>query len=90
MEVICLEDRAFHALVDEVMVRLREQLSEAEKQPWVDGDEAMKILGISSKTTLQKLRDTGSIRFSQPYKKWIVYDRRSLLDYLDSNAQETF
>ncbi|MEM6767521.1 MAG: helix-turn-helix domain-containing protein [Bacteroidota bacterium] len=50
----------------------------------------MEILTITSKTTLQKLRDEGKIRFSQPMKKLILYDRESILTYLEENAQETF
>ena len=43
----------------------------------------MQRLRISSKTTLQKLRDTGAIRFSQPAKKYIVYDTESINEYLE-------
>ena len=50
----------------------------------------MKLLGIKSKTTLQKLRDNGDIRFSQPIKKIIRYDRLSIEDYLDKHAQNPF
>ena len=32
----------------------------------------MEILSIKSKTTLQKLRDTGAITFTQPQKKIIL------------------
>lgn len=57
---------------------------------WVRSVEAMELLGIKSKTTLQKLRDEGKIRFSQPYKKVILYDRESILKFLNANSKETF
>lgn len=61
----CLEEPAFHALIDEVVQR------ENTTKPyrWVSGEKAMEMLGISSKTTLQKYRDEDRIRFSHPDKK---------------------
>jgi len=46
----------------------------------------MTKLRIKSKTTLQKLRDGGKIRFSQPEKKIILYDLKSIYSYLDQNV----
>ncbi len=57
---------------------------------WIDGDEAMRLLNITSKTTLQRLRDEGKIRFSQPQKRIILYDRNSIDDYLELHAREPF
>lgn len=57
---------------------------------WISTDEAMQKLRISSKTTLQKLRDEGKIRFSQPEKKHIVYDVDSINEYFEKNAKEPF
>jgi hypothetical protein len=52
--------------------------------------EARKKLRITSKTTLQKLRDEGKIRFSQPEKKLILYEVESIYEYLGENANEPF
>ena len=89
MEVICLQDEAFYALVERVVehIKRKENIS-ADK--WISGEEAMKMLRITSKTTLQKLRDEGKVRFSQPEKKIILYDRDSIFTYLDKNTKETF
>ena len=57
---------------------------------WISTEEAMQKLRISSKTTLQKLRDEGKIRFSQPEKKHIVYDVDSINDCFEKNAKEPF
>lgn len=89
MQVICLEDKAFYALVEEVVERLRDKQGQ-EKEKWVSGEQAMRLLNITSKTTLQKLRDEGKIRFSQPQKKVILYDRDSINTYLERNAHNTF
>jgi hypothetical protein len=85
-----MQSDAFYALVDEVVDRLKDKHG-FEKERWVLTTEAMKILGIKSKTTLLKLRDTGAIRFSQnDNSKTILYDRFSLLDYIEDNVKEPF
>jgi len=89
MNVICLHDEAFFTLVEEVVERIKEKRSVLEDR-WILPDEAMSVLGIKSKTTLQKLRDEGKIRFSQPQKKIILYDRVSLMRYLDEHAKAEF
>jgi hypothetical protein len=89
MEVICLQDEAFYTLVERVVERMKEKQSKTIDK-WLSGDEAMKILRITSKTTLQKLRDEGKIRFSQPEKKIILYDMDSINEYLNKNARSTF
>ena len=89
MEVICLQDEAFYALVEKVVSRIREQ-QKVTSDKWISGEETMKLLRITSKTTLQKLRDEGKIRFSQPEKKIILYDMDSINQYLNQHAHKTF
>jgi hypothetical protein len=89
MQVICLEDAAFYELVNQVVAKLRSESSHT-KERWISDEDAMQLLNIKSKTTLQKLRDEGRIRFSQPQKKIIVYDRQSIEAYLERNVRDTF
>jgi len=84
-----MEDEAFYALVEQVVQRVKEAQNIKEDK-WVSGEEAMQKLRISSKTTLQKLRDEGKIRFSQPEKKMILYDVDSIYEYLEKHAKDTF
>ncbi|GBL34933.1 hypothetical protein EMGBS15_05280 [Filimonas sp.] len=51
MEVICLEDVAFYALVEKVVDRIKEK-HDIKTDKWISGEEAMQILRITSKTTL--------------------------------------
>ncbi|MBE2288969.1 MAG: helix-turn-helix domain-containing protein [Chitinophagaceae bacterium] len=89
MEVICLQDEAFYTLIERVVERIKDKnTSKADK--WLSGEETMKMLRITSKTTLQKLRDEGKIRYSQPEKKIILYDLDSINEYLNKNAKSTF
>ncbi len=89
MEVICLQDQAFYALIEQVVKRVKEK-NGIKEDKWISAEEAMQKLRISSKTTLQKLRDEGKIRFSQPEKKLILYDVDSIYDYLEKHVKETF
>lgn len=85
----CLEDPAFHALVDELTNRV---IAAHGKKPdkWISAEEAMKMLRITSKTSLQKLRDEGKVRFSTPLAKGFLYDSDSVLELIEKNAQNSF
>lgn len=89
MEVICLQDEAFYKLIEEVVDRIKEKQNVTQDK-WVSPERAMEVLNIKSKTTLQKLRDTGEITFTQPQKKIILYDYDSLMNYLDNYKKSTF
>ena len=89
MEVICLEDNAYFALLEQSAARLIDKYGEHQIK-WLNDAQAMQLLNIKSHTTLQKLRDEGKIRFSQPQKRIILYDRASLNEYLEHHARNTF
>ncbi len=89
INIICLESEAFYVLVEEVVARVsKQQVGQEDK--WIRDEEVMRMLGISSKSTLQKLRDEGKIRYSQPSRKLILYDRESVLEYIEAHAKNTF
>lgn len=89
MEVICLQDEAFYQLVEDVVERLKEKQN-IKHDKWVSPERAMELLNIKSKTTLQKLRDEGTITFTQPQKKIILYDFDSILEYLNEHRKSSF
>lgn len=89
MEVICLETEAFYKLIDEVIDRLEARKPNTPNK-WIGTSEAMQMLKITSKTTLQKYRDQGDIRFSQPSRKIILYDRDSIKEFLERNSKDTY
>lgn len=85
MNVICLEEEAFFQLVEQTISRLQGNgLSQEDK--WIGDEEVMRLLRIKSKTTLQKLRDEGEIRFSHPMHKIILYDRESVMEYIERHV----
>ena len=89
MNVICLQDAAFYALIEEVVARIK-GTEKIQEDKWISPEEAMDKLRIKSKTTLQKLRDEGKIRYSQPDKKLILYDLDSIYSYLEKHSKDTF
>ncbi|WP_232793675.1 DNA-binding protein [Siphonobacter sp. SORGH_AS_0500] len=63
-----MQEDAFYALIEEVVSRLQEKQGHR-REKWVSDDQAMQLLNIKSKTTLQKLRDEGKSDLASPRKK---------------------
>jgi hypothetical protein len=92
MELIVFEKEAYYKMLNEVksMVRasIKEVHDEAEKKrtepDWIDVNEAKKLLGLKSKTVLQRLRSEGLIVYTK-CGKLIQYSRKSIMEYLESN-----
>lgn len=89
MELIQVDKEVFFELVEETVQRIMSQQS-IQEDKWITGDEAMSLMRIKSKSTLQKFRDEGRIRYTQPDRKYILYDRDSIMEFLENNAQEPF
>jgi hypothetical protein len=89
-EVIRIESGAFIRLIEEVVSYMKKSQGQPEANRWIPADEAKLMLGITSNTSLQRLRDEGRIRFSQPMHKVILYDRASIEAYLEQHAKNTF
>lgn len=86
MQVICLQSEALYQLVDKVVEHVKGSHNVKEDK-WITPEEAMRMLNISSDTTLQKLRDNLEIEFSQPSRKIILYDRESIDAYLERHRK---
>ncbi len=84
-----METQAFYALVEEVVDRLKSE-NNIEQDQWIPDTEAMRLLNIKSKSTMQRLRDSGAIKFSKLSKKIILYCRVSILEYVEKHARNTF
>lgn len=90
MNIITLEEEAFYQLYSKLVAEIKQQLGAKPRDKWIDASEAMAMLRIKSKTTLQKLRDEGKIRYSQPEPKIILYDSDSIDAYLEKHVKNTF
>lgn len=89
MQVLHISEDALHFLIDKVIEYI-DKKKIVEPDRFIDGKEAMKRLGIRSKTTLQKLRDNGDIAFSQPSRRVIMYDKLSIDEYLQKHTKHKF
>ena len=87
LKVICLETSAFYSLVQEVVEKLKKE-NEIEHDKWISKEEAKHLLRITSDTTIGKLCSEGKIRYSQPEHKIKLYDRESILLFLENSAKE--
>lgn len=87
MKVICIDEKALYDLFDKVVEYIKDKYGLKEDK-WISPAEAMKKLRIKSKTTLQKMRDEGLIRFSHPERRIILYDSTSIDDYLNGYANK--
>lgn len=88
MEIIIFETTAYWKHIEEVVNRVKKSLKEDKK--WIGEQEAMQLLGVRSKSEMWKMRSQGKIRFSQPSRKIIKYDKQSILKYLDDHAKDKF
>lgn len=85
LNVICLESKAFKALVNEVVIQIKQE-QRIKESPWISEKEAMQLLRIASKTTFKKYRDDGGITFKRISDKHLLYDRDSVLKYIESKT----
>ena len=89
-KTICLYTSAFNELLDQVIERINDKYGLGQEHRWIGTEEAMNMLQIKSRTSLLQLRTEGKIRYSQPQHKIILYDRRSILSYIEKHARDTF
>jgi len=88
MKIITMESEAFYSLIEEIIQRV------GSKKPdrWIREPEAMGLLGIKSKSHLWSLRTELKIDFFQDkdHPKLILYDRDSIMRYLELNMKKSF
>lgn len=87
MKIITMESEAFYALIEQVV----SEIGSKEPDRWIVEPEAMRLLGIKSKSHLWKLRTENKISFFQDedHPKLIMYDRKSIDRYLEKNSKRT-
>lgn len=90
MGVIVVDEEAFKEMFAKLAEELKQKLGAKPRDKWIDTQEAMDMLRIKSKTTLQRLRDEGKIRFTQPEPQTILYDSDSIGDYFEKHAKNKF
>ena len=88
MDVIVINSDAYKMLVAEIRKTVRETVKEVAhpKSDWIGEKEAMDLLGVKSKTTLQNLRDSQEFKFSK-HGRIIRYSNKSILEFLERNSK---
>jgi hypothetical protein len=87
VEVIVIEKEAFNKLIEELTIRIIQNVERHYTQEeWIGEKEAKALLGISGRSTLQRLRDELKIEFSQ-FGRIIRYSRSSILRFLEQNRK---
>ena len=88
MDVIVINSDAYKMLVAEIRKTVKETVKEVAypKSDWIGEKEAMDLLGVKSKTTLQNLRDSQEFKFSK-HGRIIRYSYESILEFLESNSK---
>jgi hypothetical protein len=91
MELITFDSAVFEALkreikgyVKEAVAELLIEKAERHQSDWIPLSEAKKLLPFKSKTSWQKIRDNGEIKFTQFGRK-ILYSRNSINEFLIKN-----
>lgn len=80
---------------EDLREELLKLLEEINQKPipkiWISSSEAMNLLQLKSKTSLQKIRDLGRIKTAKPLgNKIILYNYQSILDFIESKSQKPF
>ena len=91
MNVIVLDTEAYARLKYELFQEMKnsvkvafQEIGESRTSDWISQEEARKYLNYSSKTSWQKLRDSGKIIWSKQ-GKLIQYSRKSIENYIEKN-----
>ncbi len=88
-EIIRIETTAYRSLLEKTLALMKD-LSRQQDDKYVTPDRAKEILGCTSDNYLRSLRDSGAIEFSSASKKIIMYNKASLVAYLDKHSKKTF
>jgi len=88
MDVIVISSEAYKMLVAEIEKIVRETVHVVAhpKSDWIGEKEALNLLGVKSKTTLQNLRDSQEFKFSK-HGRIIRYSYESILEFLERNSK---
>ena len=83
---ICMDEQIYYDLKEGLLNRLK-TINQINDNPWVNVHVALSLLSITSQTTLKKFCDQGHIRVSKITEKITLYERQSILDFLESKVK---
>lgn len=89
MQFVMMETTAFEEIINQVINTVKTKMK---KQPedWIGEADAKKLLGVSSKSTMQIFRNEDRIRYAMVTNKNIMYSRKSILKYLETKSNKQY
>lgn len=84
---IHMDTVTFYQLIKQVYERLKQEDSKQTDSDFIGEKEAMKLLGITSKSTLQKYRDHSYITFYKLSSRKILYSKSSIESFILNNKE---
>lgn len=85
--LIQTDSETFYKLIKNIVERLHDENKNEKDSDFIREKEAMQLLGISSKTTLQKYRDLSLIIFYKLSGRKILYSRSSIEAFILNNKE---
>lgn len=85
--LIQTDSETFYKIIKYVFERLKNEDKKEKNSDFIGEKEAMKLLGISSKTTLQKYRDQSLITFYKLSGRKILYSKNSIETFILKNKE---
>lgn len=86
---IVFEKEAYYNVLNEFLKIAKETVRKENLSVWMSEEEAMNMLGVSSKSTMQKFRDEDRIIYSMVTAKNIRYNRESILNYIEQKSNRS-
>lgn len=87
---IVINSDAFYELLHQVVERIAEVHGLDKANRWISAEDCMTMLNIKSRTTLWELKAEGKIAYSQVSKKVTLYDRISVLEFINKQRKKAF
>ncbi len=82
-----MDEQVYYDLKEGLIIRLM-QMHQVDHEPWITAEEARSLLRITSQTTLKKFCDQGYIRVSKITEKIVLYNRPSILEFIEKNEKQ--
>lgn len=88
IRVITISEDELYQIIETIIERLQPQGS-MELPKWLSPEKTLEYLNCG-KTTLQALRNSGTVKYTQYRRSKILYEKKSLDSYLETHAKNTF
>lgn len=89
MQFVMMDTTAFDEIISQVINTVKAKMK-TKPVDWIGEGEAMKLLGVSSKSTMFRFRTNNKIVYSKVTQKNLMYSKASVLRYLESKSNTQY